>query len=209
MNPANIVIADTSSIYRSGIAALLQKHFHHCIITEAADATSLLYLLGKHYADVILAPVTLLQQENFTAVKQMLQQQNEVRIIMYAAHRDEQLMLHAFSAGAVAFFYWDEPEEKILHTTEQVLQTGSCISTEAFYAYKAAHKQLMDAQQYDKLLTQREKEILELIEKGFTTPQIAAQLFLSTSTVQNHRNNILRKTGCHNIAQLLQWMKNL
>ncbi len=207
MNPATIVITDTSSVFRRGIADLLEKHFPHCIITEAADANTLLCLMREPGADVILAPVNLLQQDSFNAVWQLLPQHNHVRVIMYAAHRDEQLIMHAFSAGAVAFFYWDEPEESILHKTEQVLQTGSCINTEAFYAFKLAHKQLLQTQQGDKIITPREKEILQLIEKGFSTQQVAAQLFIAACTVQNHRNNILRKTGCHNIAQALLYLK--
>jgi DNA-binding NarL/FixJ family response regulator len=202
MQPCNIVIADTNIVYRHGLTALIEKHFTNCTIAEVADANALLCVLRESCADVILAPVNLLQQEGFTVIQQLLQQHNHLRIILYAAHRNEQLMLQAFVAGAAAFFYSDEPVENIIYKTEQVLQFGCCITPDTFNAYKTAHNQ-----QNDKQLTRREKEILQWVEKGNTTQQIAQLLYLSNKTVQNHRNNILRKTGCHNMAQALQHVK--
>lgn len=203
------IIADANSIYRCGMANLLKEQFTDCTTTEVADVHTLIAAVHHHWFNVILMDVSLPPVNGFEAARSLTQLYSNCCIVLYAYERSEQVIIQAFAAGAVCFFNRDETAETIIYKIEEVLQKGCCITSHELKAYKAAHTRIFNPQPNHKILTLREKEVLQLIQKGSTSKQIAAQLHRSPKTIDNHRSNIMTKTGTHNIAQLVLYAQEM
>ena len=202
LSPA-FMIADANGIYRRGLATLLTEHFTGCTVNVAATTEQLLTVAQQHWFDVLLIDTSLPAANSFEAARTLLQQYSDCRMVLYAHNHTEQVMVQAFAAGAAAFFNHFETPDTIIFIIREVLAKGCCITPDAFKAYQAAHTRIQNTQQLAKPLTRREQEILQLLLQGKTSRQIAEELHLSTKTVDNHRSNIMAKTGTHSITQLL------
>ena len=144
-----------------------------------------------------------LPPNGFETARQLKQLYADCCLVLYSAEENEQLKMCAYNCGAVSFFYTKETDAAIIACIKEVLEKGFSINAESFIAYQREHKRLAESAKI--ALTQREKEVLYFIQKGFTNKQMAAQMFVSKKTVENHRDHLMHKTNCHNIAQLLMY----
>jgi DNA-binding NarL/FixJ family response regulator len=127
-----------------------------------------------------------------------------LRIIALSMYGEEEYYLRMIQAGACGFLKKDSDIEEVVCAIKQVMLGEKCFPAAVLYSLVA-----QGSTGKDEILTDREREIVELICHGFTTREIASRLFLSRRTVEKHRSNLLSKTSCHNTAQLVTWaMKN-
>ena len=201
------IIADASCINRPGLANLLKEYFTGCTITEVEDAAALMAATQQQWYDAVFTQIHLPADGGFATAQNLLQQCSSYRVIFYAHHNTQQQVVQAFAAGAAAFFNCQETKDAILHKIKEVLHKGCCFTPAEFEAYKTAHSRLIKAQDTHKPLTPREKEVLAFLCKGLINREIADTLFISKKTVDNHRGNIMEKTGCSNIAELIVYAK--
>jgi DNA-binding NarL/FixJ family response regulator len=130
-----------------------------------------------------------------------------VKVIVVSVHAGERLIARMIDEGASGYLIKNCDKAELVTAVNTVFSTGFYINNRVL---KAIQHISTTRQQAPKNfmgipveLTAREKEILQLICKEQNTPEIADQLFLSTRTVEGHRNNLLLKTGCKNTAGLV------
>lgn len=198
------IIADAHCVYRCGLTTFLTQHFKGCTITEVTNAGDLFAAAQHHWYDMVLMNVHL-PPNGFETARELKQLYADCCLVLYSSEENEQLKMCAYNCGAVSFFYARETAAAIIACIEEVLEKGFSINAESFRAYQREHKRIAESAKV--ALTQREKEVLYFIQKGFTNKQIAAQIFVSAKTVENHRHHLMHKTNCHNTAQLLMYVR--
>jgi DNA-binding NarL/FixJ family response regulator len=208
-----VLIVDDHPIWREGTARYLAEA-GYTIAGTAGDGAQALRITAAIRPDVVLLDLNLPDMDGAEVTRNLLAAHPSVRVLMLSASGARQDVLNAVTAGAVGYVL------KSSSLTELVAAVRSAAAGQPVFTPELAGlvlgeyrrlagpaSQLPPAPQLppEPRLTDRETEILRLVAKGLTYPQIAARLTLSTRTVQNHVRNTLTKLQLHNKAQLVRY----
>jgi DNA-binding NarL/FixJ family response regulator len=217
--PVRVLIVDDHPIWREGTARFLDEA-GYAVAGTAADGAQALRIAAAARPDVVLLDLNLPDMDGAEVTRSLLAAHPSVRVLMLSASGARQDVLNAVTAGAVGYVL------KSAHLTELVAAVRSAADGQPVFTPELAGLLLGE---YRRLaaggvnpatvsadqpaagrpqiprLTERETEVLRLVAKGLTYPQIAARLTLSTRTVHNHVRNTLTKLQLHNKAQLVRY----
>jgi DNA-binding NarL/FixJ family response regulator len=211
--PVRVLIVDDHPIWREGTARYLAEA-GYTIAGTAGDGAQALRITAAIRPDVVLLDLNLPDMDGAEVTRSLLAAYPSVRVLMLSASGARTDVLNAVTAGAVGYVL------KSSSLTELVAAVRSAAAGQPVFTPELAGlvlgeyrrlagpaSQLPPAPQLppEPRLTDRETEILRLVAKGLTYPQIAARLTLSTRTVQNHVRNTLTKLQLHNKAQLVRY----
>jgi len=201
-----IMIADDHPLVRSGLRALLERDGEFQVVAEAANGYEAIDLALLHKPDVILLDVGMPRLTGPDAAQAISQRLPAARIIMLSMHSDEAYVLRALKAGARGYLLKASPEADVLAAIRAVAAGNAYFSPgirqllREEYVVETRRRGIVDS--YD-LLSQREKEILQLLASGKSNREIANLLFISIATVETHRNNVFQKLNLHSLAELV------
>ncbi len=206
MSETRVLIADDHAIVRKGLRSLFNAATGVTVVGEAGDGREALRLAAELDPDVVVMDIAMPQLNGIDAAAQIVKKNPKIGVIILSVHSDETYVLRALSAGARGYLLKDSAEEDLLRAVE-VVAAGK-----PFFSPSIAHNLLEDylrnlqqrglEDSYD-LLTDREKEVLQLIAGGRSNKEIAALLDLSPYTVETHRNNLMQKLNLHNTAEIV------
>ncbi len=203
----NVVIADDEELFRVGIAYILKKDEQINIVYEATNGKALINYLSncKILPDIIIMDIKMPELNGVEATKQITLLYPEIGIIALTTYNTKPFIRNMIDVGASAYLVKNSPPQKVLHTIKQVFYNGFYYDTQVLAIVK---KQAQDNEGtktvFDSdFLTSREKEVLDLICKQYTTAEIADKLFISPRTVEVHRKHLLEKTKVKNSAGLV------
>jgi DNA-binding NarL/FixJ family response regulator len=205
-SPTRVIIADDHPLVRSGLRVLLEREGEFHVVAEAADGYEAIDLAALHKPEVVLLDVGMPRLNGTDAAISICQKVPGVRIVMVSMHSDEAYVLRALKAGARGYLLKASPEADVLAALRAVAQGHAWFSPSITkllveeYVLEARRRGVEDS--YD-LLSVREKEILLMLASGRNNRDIAAQLHISVSTVETHRNNVFQKLNLHNLAELI------
>lgn len=206
----NIVIAeDNRYLAKSLQEKLLASASDIRIKHIAGNGNELLKFLEKDSdVDVILMDIEMPQMDGIIATEQVCTRYPKIKVIILTVFDDDEKIFHAIQAGAMGYLLKDESAGEIVKGIRMILEGGAPMS--ATIAAKALQL-LRNPQPFPKqicdeniVLSAREIEILELLEKGYDYKKIAEQLFISPSTVRKHIENIYHKLQVHNKMQAVR-----
>jgi two-component system response regulator NreC len=201
-----IVLADDHSVMRSGLRALLQQYPGLQVVGEANDGREALELVESLKPDVAVLDVTMPNLNGIDAARQIVAKQLGTAIIVLSMHSDESYVLRAMKAGVHGYLLKESAEIDLLHAIQAVTQGKAFFSPAVSrmlvedYVRQLQDKEIEDS--YD-LLTDRQREILQLIAEGKSNKDVANMLNLSLYTVETHRSNILQKLNLHTVPDLI------
>jgi DNA-binding NarL/FixJ family response regulator len=211
--PVRVLIVDDHPIWREGTARYLAEA-GYTIAGTAGDGAQALRITAAIRPDVVLLDLNLPDMDGAEVTRNLLAAHPSVRVLMLSASGARQDVLNAVTAGAVGYVL------KSSSVTELVAAVRSAAAGQPVFTPELAGLVLGEYRRLagpasqpppasplppEPRLTDRETEILRLVAKGLTYPQIAARLTLSTRTVQNHVRNTLTKLQLHNKAQLVRY----
>lgn len=218
--PVRVLIVDDHPIWREGTARYLAEA-GYTIAGTAGDGKQALRVTAAARPDVVLLDLNLPDLDGAEVTRSLLAEHPSVRVLMLSASGARQDVLNAVTAGAVGYVL------KSAQLADLVAAVRSAAAGQPVYTPELAglvlgeYRRLANAGGTDAAstggarvtmrrspaprLTGRETEILRLVAKGLTYPQIAARLTLSTRTVQNHVRNTMTKLQLHNKAQLVRY----
>jgi DNA-binding NarL/FixJ family response regulator len=204
-----IVVADDQASVREGLVLLLGGLPDIDVVGAAADGQQALRLVAEHRPDAILLDLHMPVLDGIGATRRLTAEHPGVAVVVLTTYSDDSSVLDALQAGARSYLTKDADRTDIaraLHAAAGGLTVFDPRVHDTLLAAAAAAKpgpagagQQESAPPPDGL-TDREAEILGLIARGLTNPEIAAQLFLSTHTVKTHINRIFAKTGSRDRA---------
>jgi DNA-binding NarL/FixJ family response regulator len=203
--PLRLVIADDQASVRQGLVLLLDGRPDIEVVGAAADGEQALDLVAELKPDAILLDLHMPVLDGIGAIRRLTAEHPEVAIVVLTTYADDTSVLDALRAGARSYLTKDADHADIaqaLHAAvggltvfdPRVHATLLAATAAPAKPEPAASAPLPDG------LTQREVEILGMIARGMTNPEIAAQLFLSNHTIKTHISRIFAKTGSRDRA---------
>lgn len=201
MNETKIVIADDHQLFRNGIKALLASKAHLQVVGEAGDVNTLNQWLGKNEADILLLDISLPDGNGLKMLEELKENYAGLKIIMLTMHDEAQYVVQSIRKGADGYLLKDSDENELLAAIKAVS------NGKKYFKDKVSELILedivTDAKPKKQIISDREKEIVQLVAKGLTTKEIADQLFVSIRTVETHRGKIMKKLKVSNSAEMI------
>lgn len=206
MNMVRVFVADDHAIVRSGLRLLLEREPDLSVVGEAPDGRAALEWIAREQADVAVIDVAMPGLNGIEAASQIARKHPGVSIVMLSMHSDETYVLRCLRAGARAYVLKESAEGELIAAIRAVTKGKSFFSPKVRRMLQQEHVERIrragGQDSYD-LLTEREREVLQLIGEGNSNKEIAVRLFLSVYTVETHRKNILEKLNLRGTADLI------
>jgi DNA-binding NarL/FixJ family response regulator len=204
--PLRVVVADDQATVREGLVLMLGGLPDFDVVGAAANGQEALELVAAHQPDAILLDLHMPVLDGIEATRRLAAEHPGVAIVVLTTYVDDSSVLDALRAGARSYLTKDADRADIaraLHAAVGGLAVFDPRVQATLLAATASAAQPEHAAPAPALpdgLTQREAEILGLIARGLTNPEIAGQLFLSNHTIKTHINRIFAKTGSRDRA---------
>ena len=201
-----ILLADDHGIVRRGMRALLESERDIDVVAEAADGREALNLALKVKPDVAIIDIGMPSLNGIDVTAQAVKQIPKLKVIILSMHADETYVLRALVAGAKAYLLKEATEEDLAPAIRAVAGGKSYFSPAISkilledYVRNLQQRGLEDS---FTLLTEREREVLQLLAEGRTNKEVAILLDLGLSTVETHRSNFMQKLNLHNTAEIV------
>lgn len=208
MSKIRVLICDDHTILREGIALLLNSQTDIEVVAEAVDGREAVDKAREHKPDVILMDIAMPLLNGLEATKQIRRDHPGARVLVLTMYESDEYVAQMLEAGAAGYVLKKVAGSELVYAIRAVYQG------EAFL-YPSITKRLVEdylrrvesGQERDTFdgLTDREREVLQLIAEGHTNKEIADLLNLSVRTVQNHRAHIMEKLGMHDRGELIKY----
>ena len=201
---SRILIADDQALVRAGFRMILQAEDDLLVVGEAVDGRDAVHQAAEHQPDVILMDVRMPDVDGIEATRQIMRFDHPPKVVILTTFHMDEYVYEALRAGASGFLLKDVPPEQL------VAGIHSVVSGEALLA-PAVTRQIIEqylrrppqapVEQALPQLTDREREVLGLIAQGLSNSEIAATLFVSTTTVKTHVARVLTKLDLRDRVQ--------
>jgi DNA-binding NarL/FixJ family response regulator len=202
-----VLIADDHTIVREGLRSLLEKEPDLVVVAEAGSGSAALQLAREHHPDVVLMDISMPDMNGIDATRMIRAEQSDARILALSMETDRRFVVEVLKAGATGYLLKD------CAFTELATAIRTVARDETYLPPKIVELVIKDYLQripenssssYDNL-SAREREILQLISSGMCTKEIAFALDVSTKTIENQRQNIMKKLNLYSIAELTKY----
>jgi len=206
MNPIRIVLADDHTVMRNGLRLLLERQPNLQVVGEAADGRQAVALSESANPDVVIMDIGMPNLNGIEAARQIVSHNPRTAIAILSMHSDESYVIRALKAGARAYLLKDSAEADLLAAVRALSEGKSFFSPAISRILVEDYMRQLErhgAEDTYELLTNREREILQLLAEGRTNKEVAAMLNLSLYTVETHRTHILQKLNLHNVPDLI------
>lgn len=202
-NNCRVIIADDHLLFREGLRGLLSAQEGIEVVGVAADGEELVALAEQTEYDVALIDIEMPKLTGTEAAEQILTRNPEANLVVLTMHNDEAYYLRMVEVGVKGFLLKNSDIDEVVGAVRTVRNGGTYFSAELLDSLvDNLHETHTPA---ESLLSEREREVLPLICRGLSNQEIADKLFISKRTVDNHRANILEKTGCRNTVGMVIW----
>lgn len=185
------IVEDIQEI-REGISYLINTAEGFECLLQFENAEDALKALSDSPVDVVLMDIHLPGMSGIECVEKLKAQHPSMQFLMCTVYEDDDFVFDALQKGATGYLLKKTPAAKIIEAIEEIHNGGSPMSASIARRVIESFRK-SSSNPWLELLTQRERELLELLSKGFRYKEIAAQLFLSTETVRTHIRNIYQK----------------
>lgn len=203
-----VLLADDHHMVRSGLKLIIDSQPDMKVVGEAANGLEAIQMVEEIRPDVVVMDISMPNLGGLEATRRIRRQQDGPQVLMLTMHDNEQFFFQAIQAGASGYITKGAPEWELLTAIRSVDQ-GNC------YLNSGVAKLLVndylervrrgERRQPDDILTDREREILNLVAAGHSNREIAQILNISEHTVHNHRARLMEKLGVHNRLELLKY----
>lgn len=197
--PIKVFIVDDHYMVIEGIRSLLQTETNIELMGHATNAASCLAFLQHQLPDVILMDINLPDKSGIDLCKEVKNIYPAIFILGLSTFNQQSFIEKMIGSGASGYVIKNATQQELMEAIHTVVKGKEYLSFDAAVALRKP-----DTQNNIPVITRREKEVLELIAEGMTNNEIARQLFISSTTVDTHRKNLLSKLGAKNTASLVR-----
>jgi two-component system response regulator NreC len=206
MSKLRIVVADDHGIVRQGLRFVLEKQPDIEVVGEATDGREAVRLAEELHPSVIVMDIGMPQLNGLEATAQIVRRNVNATVIILSMHTDEVYLVRALTAGVKGYLVKGSADQDLVAAVRAVA-AGKCFFSPVIaqmlaedYTRQLQQKQVQDS--YD-LLTEREKETLQLLAEGKSNKEAATILDVSPYTVETHRMHLMQKLNLHNTAEIV------
>jgi DNA-binding NarL/FixJ family response regulator len=201
-----VLLADDHAIVRRGLRTLLETDSTLTVVAEAADGLEALRLCAQHLPDTLILDVAMPKLNGIEVAARTQKLERPPGVIILSMHADESYITRALAAGARAYLLKDATDEDLLPAVRAVAAGKPFFSPAVTGVLVEDYMRTLHARGLTDsyhLLTDREREVLQLLAEGRSNKEVANLLNLGLSTVETHRGNLMQKLNLHNTAEIV------
>jgi two-component system, NarL family, response regulator NreC len=201
-----VLLADDHAIVRRGLRSILATEPGLTVVGEAGDGQEALRLAKDLHPDIVVLDLAMPMLNGIDVAARLQKMERAPRTVILSMHSDESYIIRALAAGARAYLLKDATDEDLIPAIRAVAAGRPFFSPAVTavlvedYMRRLQDRGLTDSYH---LLTDREKEVLQLLAEGRANKEVATLLDLSLSTVETHRANLMQKLNLHNTAEVV------
>jgi len=206
MSKIRVLVADDHGVMRKGLRLQLEQNEHLEVVGEAADGREAVRLAEEKAPNIVIMDIGMPILNGIEATAQIVKSNPRIAVIILSMYSDESYLVRTLTAGAKAYLLKASADVDLIPAVQAVAQGKTFFSPAIAkvlledYLRQLQQRGLQDS--YD-LLTDREKEILQLLAEGKSNKEVASILDVSPYTVETHRTHMMQKLGLHSTADIV------
>ncbi|MBW1710695.1 MAG: response regulator transcription factor [Deltaproteobacteria bacterium] len=207
-----LLIADDHSILRQSIALLLSKESDLEVVGQAGDGGQTMDLVECLKPDIVLMDIAMPRLNGIEATRRIRKKHPEVKVLILSMHSEDRYIRQLLRAGASGYMLKDASKKELVTAIRSVVQGESYLSPavtrKLIDDYVRITDEITDSSTYHRL-TNREREIFQLMTENRLNREIGVVLKISPKTVKNHRAKIMEKLNLHSQRDVLKYARNM
>ncbi len=202
-----IVVVDDHKLFREGLISLIKQQKGMNVVGEAENGRQALKVVKQTGPDIVIIDVAMPDMNGIEATKKIKKGNEKVQVLALSMHGDGKYVIEILKAGASGYILKDSAFEEIESAIKSVLDGKNYLSpliSDTIVLQYIRRGSSVENSVFE-TLSNREREILQLIAEGHSTKEIAFKLNVSIKTIDTHRHNIMKKVGVKSIANLVKY----
>jgi len=203
--PLRIIVADDHEVVRQGIRAVLQSQPDWEVCAEAANGREAIEKSKELKPDIVVLDVAMPEVNGLVAVREILQDRPDTKILMLTMHESEQIIREVLEAGAHGYLLKSDAGRDLVSAVTALHRNKRFFTSKVaeMVLENVTRSKLRPEVAVKDVLTNREREVVHLLAEGKSTREVAEVLGLSVKTAETHRSNVMRKLDLHSVSELV------
>ncbi len=209
-----LMIVDDHPLFREGLKAIVNREERYTIVAEAGNGKDGIALAKEHRPDVMLIDISMPGKNGIQVIRELKDILPDTRFVIISMHSEADYIVEAFRAGASGYMIKESAANNLVEGLETVakgdLFLDSALSQEVVFKLLQTKSgpSTGETDPYS-TLTAREQEVMRMLAEGLNTKDVAAKLYISPKTVENHRTNLMKKLGLQSTVELIRYAARL
>ena len=201
-----VLIADDHEMFRQGLRALLEEEGFQ-FVAEASNGREAVQLCEQHHPEVAILDISMPLLNGIFAAREIIKSNPRTKIVLLTQHTEDQMVLESLRAGVTGYVLKTRATNELVHALRAVCR-GEMYLTQSI-SRTVVQAFLTKDSLPERPLSDRERQVLQLVAEGKTTKEIASMLGVSVNTAETHRTNLMEKLDIHDTAGLVRYaMRN-
>lgn len=200
--PTRILLADDHEVVREGLKVLLEREGFE-VIAEASDGREAIRLCEANPPDVAVLDLAMPLLNGIDAAREITKSAPRIRVVLLTMHTEDHLVLESLRAGATGYVLKTKASSELVQAIRAVSRNETFLTQSISRSVVQAFLQKNDVPY--RSISDRERQVLQLVAEGKTTKEIAGILGISAKTAESHRSNIMDKLDIHDTAGLVRY----
>ncbi|GGF98078.1 DNA-binding response regulator [Paenibacillus albidus] len=204
MSTVKVLIVDDHLLVREGLKLIVETNERFAIIGEAENGKVALHLIEELKPDVILLDLNMPVMSGLEAMEVLSSKQCDIPVIILTTYNEDELMVNALALGAKGYLLKDTSRDNLFRTIESAIRGDTLLQADILTKVLAAkdRKEVSESKEAEnQLVTDKEKQILQFVARGYKSKEIAFDMGISERTVKAHLTNIYNKLGVDSRSQ--------
>lgn len=194
-------MTDDHAILIGGLIKIIESEPDLEVVGSAGTVAGTMDQLSQKRVDLLITDYNLPDEDGLTLVRKVIRKYPDTKILVLSMHDEAHLVKEILKEGIHGYLIKKDSHNELINAIYTIKSGKTYLSSDVNKILIRG----LNGHEEQRLLTDREREILKLISREFTNRQIAEELFISERTVETHRKNIFRKTGTNNLVGLIKF----
>lgn len=199
------MLAEDHEVMRAALRSLLDAREDLTVVGEASNGREMMALVNTVALDVVVMDINMPELNGIDATRQLCSTHPQVRVLGLSVHEKGRMVSAMLNAGARGFVPKSSAASELLDAIHTIMLGKMYISPKVLAAFVESQNRAASVETAFAKLTEREREVLQLLAEGYVTKDVAEKLCLSVPTIHSHRQNLMRKLSARGIADLVRY----
>ena len=197
-----VLLADDHEIVRQGLRVLLEREGFQ-VVGEASDGREATKLCERHHPEIAILDLSMPLLNGVDAAREIIKSNPHTKVVLLTMHTEDHLILESLRAGVTGYVLKTKAASELVQALRAVCR-GEMFLTQSI-SRTIVQAFLTNAESPGKPISDRERQVLQLVAEGKTTKEIASLLNISVKTAESHRSNLMEKLNIHDTAGLVRY----
>jgi DNA-binding NarL/FixJ family response regulator len=212
MDVIRVILADDHMVVRAGLKAVLSGARDIDVVGEASNGKEALALADRLHPHVVVMDLSMAEMDGLSATRELVTRADPPKVLVLTMHGEEEYLVQVLEAGASGYLVKNAADRELVDAIRSVARGDMYVQPSAgrilARGLKKDEKTLDDRARFEKL-TERERDVLQLVAHGYTAPEIGEKLFISPKTVDTYKQRIGEKLGLTHRSDYVQFALKL